>query len=188
MEFHSRVTYDIDCDWKTYVDNYLEGYHVGMVHPELAQVLDVSNYKYEATKLWTLQHSPIQNVGDGANPYGDGSGWAYYFFIFPNLMLNIVPGRVQTNVILPLGGGRCRVIFDYFYEPDALGDAARIKADLDFSDRVQQEDIEICAAVQRGLASGSYERGRYSPSEETALHHFHDQVRAAFRAARERQR
>lgn len=76
MTFQSRVTYDIDCDWKTYVDNYLEGYHVGMVHPELAQVLDVSNYKYEATERWTLQHSPIEDVGEGANPYGKGAGWA----------------------------------------------------------------------------------------------------------------
>ena len=94
-------------------------------------------------------------------------------------MLNIRPGRLQTNRILPLGPGRCRIVFDYYYAQDAAAQA-RMEADRSFSDEVQNEDIGICEAVQRGLASGAYTPGRLNPKRESGVWHFQNLLRAAY--------
>jgi choline monooxygenase len=97
-------------------------------------------------------------------------------------MLNILPGRLQTNRVVPLGVDRCRVEFDSCYPLDDSGEAhARRDADRAFSDDVQREDIAICEDVQRGLASGSYVAGRLNPLRETGVHHFHELLRRAYR-------
>jgi len=104
--------------------------------------------------------------------------------VWPNLMLNVLPGRLQTNVVIPLGPDRCRVVFDYYYADTESAAARRMIAeDLAFSDEVQQEDIAICERVQQGLASGAYRAGRLSPKREAGVHHFQNLVRAAYRRA-----
>src|SRR4051812_31761429 len=46
LRFARRAEYDLACNWKVYVDNFLDGgYHVNTVHPALADVLDYSGYK-----------------------------------------------------------------------------------------------------------------------------------------------
>ena len=109
--------------------------------------------------------------------YGDGE--AFYYFVFPNIMLNILPSRLQSNRIVPLGPGRCHVEFDYFYSPtpEAL---ARVERDQVVTDGVQAEDMGICEWVQKGLASGQYEPGRLSPRREGGVWHFHELLRAVY--------
>ncbi len=175
LQFHSRVTYRVACDWKAYVDNFLEGYHLPLVHPELCKTLDVGAYLTETFARTSLQHSPLRARTDGSI-YGDGD--AFYWFVFPNVMLNVLPGRLQTNVVLPDGPGRCRVLFDFFYADGATDEA--IAADLAFSDAVQQEDVAICEHVQRGLASRGYDRGRFSVDAEAGVHHFQALLKGAF--------
>lgn len=175
MQFHQRVSYDIDCDWKVYVDNYLEGYHVPRVHPALNAALDYRSYATTLGRLHSLQSSPLDSA-----PTLYGSGEALYYWLWPNTMLNCLPGRLQTNRVVPLGTGRCRVEFDFFYAPGA---GHRAEADARFSDEVQREDIGICEAVQRGLASGSYEAGRLNPLRESGVWQFHELLRASYSSA-----
>jgi len=176
--FRRRTSYDIACDWKVYVDNYLEGYHVPHIHPELNRMLDYRSYVTETARWHSLQWSPLESAGD---LYGDGE--ALYYWIWPNTMLNILPGRLQTNRVIPLGPGRCRVEFDFCY-PAAADAAERCARDAEFSDLVQREDVEICEQVQRGLESGSYVAGRLNPRRESGVHHFHELLRQAYRAHR----
>lgn len=174
--FHRRVGYDIACNWKVYVDNYLEGYHVPHIHPELNRMLDYRNYRTQTARWHSLQHSPLESSDE---LYGRGE--ALYYFAWPNTMLNILPDRLQTNRVLPLGADRCRVEFDYCYPADIETPAARHARDHEFSDLVQREDVEICEQVQRGLASGSYDAGRLNPGRERGVHHFHELLREAYR-------
>ncbi len=175
--FDRRVTCEVDCDWKLYVDNYLEGYHVPRVHPGLNALLDYRSYTTTLARWHSLQFSPLESAPDLY-----GAGEALYYFVYPNTMLNILPGRLQTNRVLPAGEGRCRVEFDYAYAATGW-DRTRIEADLAFSDAVQAEDAAICADVQRGLASGSYVPGRLNPAREQGVHHFHELLRESYRAA-----
>jgi hypothetical protein len=77
------------------------------------------------------------------------------------VLLNILPGRLQTNLVVPVDHQNCRVIFEYFYD-DIESKATRRKIDEDiaFADRVRDEDIDIREHVQRGLNSTGYDRGR----------------------------
>lgn len=175
--FHKRFRYEVACNWKVYCDNYLEGYHVPHIHPGLNSLLDYRQYVTETGDWFSYQYSPLQS--DDAL-YGDGD--ALYYFIYPNTTLNLLPGRLQSNRILPLGPERCVVEFDYYYAASDSADAeARKQADHDFAHTVQGEDIGICEHVQRGLASGSYEPGRLNPLRENALFHFHELLRRAYR-------
>ena len=177
MRYLRRDSYDIDCNWKVYIDNFLEGYHLPHVHPGLSKVLDYRAYGTELFPWYSLQSSPLRGGGD---IYGEGD--AFYYHVYPNVMLNIMPGRLQTNRILPLGPGRCRVEFDYYYAQDDKA-MARIAADQAFSDEVQVEDVTICEAVQQGLASGFYEAGRLCPKRESGVWHFQNLLRAAYAGA-----
>jgi choline monooxygenase len=102
-----------------------------------------------------------------------GSGDALYYWLWPNTMLNILPGRLQTNIVEPVSAGRCRVIFDYFYtDPEQARASGTIADDMAYSDKVQQEDIDICELVQRGLGSKAYDKGRFSVERELGVYHF----------------
>jgi choline monooxygenase len=201
MKLFERRTYDMKCNWKTYVDNYLEGYHLPSVHPGLNRELDYNAYVVEPhlPRLlgeergpsgsgqdhnghdrfsgYVRQFSPIR----GAQP-GDTTPRRYheaqehlttdYFWIFPNWMLNCYPDNVSLNIVLPVEPERTLAIFEWYLpEKDHASPAA--KASVEFSDQIQIEDMAICEAVQKNLRSRSYSRGRFSVKQEKGVHAFH---------------
>lgn len=180
MQYVTSKHWDIDCNWKVYVDNYLEGYHLPVVHPGLHKELDYDQYRVEPHRYFSIQHAPLREVhGGNADRFYDPSktdvGEAVYVWLFPNVMLNIYMGQMQTNVVIPLGHDRTRVIFDWYATTPPVTDAE--KAEFTklqrFSDEIQDEDITIVEAVQRNLRSRVYDRGRYSAKRENGVHHFH---------------
>lgn len=180
-KFYKRVTYDVNCNWKVYVDNYLEGYHLPHVHPELCTLLDYQKYVTETREHYSLQYSPFTGK---ENIYASGDGQAFYYFVFPNFMLNILPNRLQTNVVLPLAHNKTRVSFDYYYDDISSPESLKLMAsDLEYSDKIQHEDIVICELVQRGLESMAYDKGRFSVEMEQGVYHFQCMLKRAFRSA-----
>jgi choline monooxygenase len=175
LRFVEHREYEIACNWKVFVDNYLDGgYHVNTVHPGLAGVLDYSQYRTEIAGHTSVQISPLKPADDpavGKVRLGDN---AYYWWVFPNLMLNLYQGVMDTNLVLPLGPDRCRVIFD-FYFAETEGDAAKqfIADSIAVAHQVQLEDLGICEEVQKGLGSRSYSTGRFSVKREAGGYHFH---------------
>ena len=182
MTFSHRDEYVIDCNWKVYMDNYLEGYHLPHVHPGLSKLLDYRSYDTILHQWHSYQFSPLDNPNSNNDINFYGEGKAHYYCIYPNLMLNILPGRLQTNIILPEGVQKTRVIFDYYYHN--LGSEKTnqlINQDRNFSDEIQEEDIIICERVQKGLQSGSYLTGRLCMKRETAVLHFQNLIRMSLR-------
>jgi choline monooxygenase len=176
MKLAARRDWHIDCNWKVYVDNYLEGYHIPIVHPSLMRELDYAQYRTETKSYYSIQHSPIKQTDNPRLRRGDtdADSEAQYFWIFPNLMLNVYPDNYSTNVIVPLGPERTLTIFEwYFLNPNGPDVQQRIQQTVAFSDEIQVEDIAICEAVQRGLRSRTYTSGRYSVKRENGVHHFH---------------
>jgi len=180
MKFAERRDYVIDCNWKVYVDNYAEGYHVPIIHPSLMRELDFQRYRTITRRYYSLQDAPIKAGAESADapqrrysPTAEQSE-ALYFWVFPNLMLNIYPDNLSTNLIVPLGHDKTLTIFEwYFHEVTSAAAKERIKTTVDLSDEVQQEDIWICEEVQKRLKSIAYDRGRYSVRRENGVHHFH---------------
>lgn len=173
MRLAFRRDWTLDCNWKVYVDNYLEGYHIPIVHPGLMKELDYGAYRTETSRSTSRQISPIRK--DAGRLRADAPGdEAAFFWIWPNLMLNVYPDNFSTNLIVPLGPERTLTVFEWFFRESAHADVRlKVEATVAFSDEIQREDIAICEAVQRGLRSRTYARGRFSPKRENGVHHFH---------------
>lgn len=178
-----RRDYELSANWKVYVDNYLEGYHIPIVHPRLFGELDYARYRTETATWWSRQHAPLRpipasgDVAPGASrtywPGTDGEE-ASYHWVFPNLMLNAYQGMLQTNLVIPLGPDRTRVRFEWFAPPPAPTESdARLRELVGFSELVQEEDRTICETVQKNLSSRGAARGRYVIARENGVHHFH---------------
>ncbi|MGZ5033016.1 MAG: aromatic ring-hydroxylating oxygenase subunit alpha [Usitatibacter sp.] len=151
--------YEIHAHWALYVENYLEGFHIPFVHAGLNEIVDYGSYSNEIFRYSNLQ------LAHGK----DGEVAARYWWIFPNLMLNFYPWGLSLNHVEPLGLERTRVAFRSF-----VWDASRLDSGAGAClDRVEAEDEAIVQAVQRGVRSRLYTRGRYSPTRERGVHHFH---------------
>lgn len=135
--------------------------------------MDYSQYRVDTQRWYSSQYAPIRPAREGekrqyADPLEDNR--ALYFWIFPNFMLNVYPDNLSSNLIVPLGQDRTLTIFEWF----TYGGAAEVKPEtIAFSDEIQQEDIRICEAVQKGLSSSFYDKGRFSVRRENGVHHFH---------------
>lgn len=177
MKLFERRTYEMQCNWKTYVDNYLEGYHLPSVHPGLNRELDYNAYTVEPYEHHVRQFSPIRGAQSG-----DATPRRYqqaredlstdYFWIFPNWMLNCYPDNVSLNIVIPVEPERSLAIFEW-YLPEKDHSSPAAKASVEFSDQIQIEDVAICEAVQTNLRSRSYRRGRFSVKQERGVHAFH---------------
>jgi choline monooxygenase len=176
LHWFERRHYSFDCNWKVFVDNYLDGgYHVPYLHKGLDSVLDYSNYMIENGERYCLQWSPIVTEGAEAQTGAVRKGErALYYWIHPNFMINWYDGVMDTNLVVPRGVDQTEVIFD-FYFPDVVSDEARRRnhASVEVGQRIQDEDVAICKSVQRGLNSRAYSAGRLSVRREAGEHLFH---------------
>ncbi len=176
LQFVERRSYTLNCNWKVYVDNFLDGgYHVPHMHKGLNSVLDYTNYTIENVDRCCVQSSPVavdksSEASAAATRKGER---AYYFWQYPNFMLNWYEGYLDTNLVLPLGVDRCEVIFDFYFGDTRESQMPYIRESMSVSERVQQEDIVICDGVQRGLSSRAYQAGRLSVRREAGEHLFH---------------
>ena len=175
MTWVERRVYSLACNWKVFVDNYLDGgYHVPHLHKGLNSVLDYSNYTIENGAHYCLQWSPMASAGaEAATGAVRGGDRARYYWIHPNFMINCYAGAMDTNLVIPRGIDRTDVVFDFYFEDVSPAAGARRRASIEVSERIQSEDVAICESVQRGLASRAYEAGRLSVRREAGEHLFH---------------
>jgi choline monooxygenase len=175
LHYFDRHTFNIDCNWKVFVDNYLDGgYHVPHLHKGLNSVLDYKQYTIENEDRYCLQSSPMvasaEDAATGATRKGDR---AWYFWQYPNLMINCYEGYMDTNLVIPVDVDHCTVIFDFYFGD--ISDASREynEQSVNVGNRVQEEDLGICEDVQRGLKSRAYRAGRLSVRREAGEQLFH---------------
>jgi choline monooxygenase len=175
LHFFDRRIYTLKCNWKVYVDNYLDGgYHVPHAHKGLSSVVKYTRYTIENFKRACLQSSPLDASGAIESSIGaTRQGQAFYLWIYPNFMINAYSGVMDTNLVLPLGVDQCAVIFDYYFTDISAAAGQQHRDSIAVSEKVQDEDMAICDSVQRGLASRAYVAGRLSVRREAGEHLFH---------------
>jgi choline monooxygenase len=166
--------YLVNCNWALYCDNYLEGFHIPFVHRGLAAVIDYGAYRTELFD-WSSVQVGVAASDEAYIPLEPGSPDAgqriagYYFWLWPNTMLNVYPWGISVNIVKPLAVDRTRVSYlTYVWDPATLDHGAGQALD-----RVEREDEAVVESAQRGVRSRLYHRGRYSPTRETGVHHFH---------------
>jgi choline monooxygenase len=158
-----RRTHDIACNWKIYVENYLEGYHIPNVHPGLAAQMDTARYQVTIDGAICFHSAPPRDAG--ASVY-DGV-WA---FALPHLGFNSYgDDGLMLERIVPLGPAATRLVYDY-YMPQALAANAQARQRiLATSAIVTAEDKWICEKVQANIDAGVYDTGILSPKHETGV-------------------
>jgi choline monooxygenase len=187
LKFVERRSYIQNCNWKVYVDNFLDGgYHVPHMHKGLNSVLDYTNYTIENVDRCCVQSSPVAvDVKSEASAANTRKGdRAFYFWQYPNFMLNWYEGYLDTNLVLPMGPDRCEVIFDFYFGDISEENMPYVRESMGVSELVQQEDIVICDGVQRGLGSRAYQAGRLSVRREAGEHLFHRLLAADLKDSR----
>ncbi len=185
LHFFDRRVYTLNCNWKVYVDNYLDGgYHVPHAHKGLSSVIEYTKYTIENFERACLQSSPLSSGSTSESGVAaTRQGRAFYLWIYPNFMINAYEGVMDTNLVLPLGVHRCAVVFDYYFAATSAAAEARHRESIAVSERVQDEDMAVCEAVQRGLGSRAYFAGRLSVRREAGEHLFHRLLHADFTTA-----
>jgi choline monooxygenase len=165
----------IDANWALYCENYLEGFHIPFVHPELNAVIDYAEYETELFFPFSSLQIGISRKGTdsfglpaSSKDYGKQIA-AYYFWVFPNMMFNFYPWGLSVNLVQPLSVDRTRIRFlNYVWKEEkrAVGAGSNL-------DKVESEDEDIVEKVQKGIRSRFYKHGRYSVTKERGTHHFH---------------
>jgi choline monooxygenase len=175
LHYFDRRVYTLNCNWKVYVDNYLDGgYHVPHAHKGLSSVVEYTKYTIENFERACLQSSPLDSSSALDSSIGaTRQGHAFYLWIYPNFMINAYSGVMDTNLVLPLSVNKCAVIFDYYFADTSPAAAQLHRESIAVSEKVQDEDMAICDSVQRGLASRAYVAGRLSLRREAGEHLFH---------------
>jgi choline monooxygenase len=184
LHFFERRTYDIHCNWKVFVDNYLDGgYHVPHLHKGLNSVLDYKQYTIENEDRYCLQSSPMvasdEDAATGTTRKGDR---AWYFWQYPNFMFNCYEGYMDTNYVIPVDADHCTVIFDFYFSDVSESRREYNAESVNVGNRVQDEDLGICEDVQRGLKSRAYGAGRLSVRREAGEQLFHRLLAADLKA------
>jgi len=170
----SSRDYEVRANWALYCENYLEGFHIPFVHPELARTLDQAGYRTELFARSSVQVGVASAGEDALDPPAGHADHgqriaAYYWWLWPCTLLNFYPWGLSLNVIEPLAVDRTRVRFlAYAWDQSRLDRGAGAALD-----HVERQDEAVVESVQRGVASRLYGRGRYSPARETGVHHFH---------------
>ena len=164
-----RNKYIIDCHWALYCDNYLEGFHIPYVHKGLNDDIDWKNYQTEIFDQIVLQKVKSKNSNDVIEYDGNGDMYAYYFFIFPNIMINYYKWGISINIIEPIAKNKTRIKY-MIYNLKGQNVPENSSSSLD---TVESEDQEVVLSVQKGVKSRFYKSGKFSPSMEKGVHYFH---------------
>jgi len=177
IEYRSDLSKDyiVNSHWALYCDNYLEGFHIPFVHNDLNDVLDYEKYDTEIDKFFNLQIGYSKNGDDNIFKFPKSHRdfnkniSAYYYWIFPNIMFNIYPWGISVNIIKPINMNKTKVSFlTYVFDELKLEQGAGSNLD-----KVEREDEFVVEGVNKGLKSRYYNTGRFSPTMEKGVHHFH---------------
>ncbi|MFL5296062.1 MAG: aromatic ring-hydroxylating oxygenase subunit alpha [Phenylobacterium sp.] len=163
-----RRIHRIACNWKTYVENYLEGYHLPMVHPEFDADIVVADYRVEIEGGVVFHSAPPREAGVYS---GD---WAW---LWPNLAINLYRHGFMMERMTPSGPQETQLDYFYVFDP---GRAAELGEMLAVSERVTAQDKQVCEAVRRNLDAGIYAGGVLSPKHEQAVAWFQQRVEQAY--------
>ena len=199
LELAQRKTTERAFNWKLLLENYSENFHTPWVHPQLTW----QQWEYPIVAdgpvvlAWDrplAPQGPVEEALAHATPMDEG--WrrvadtqidevflaGAYFAVFPNLLVSMFPRYLSAFWLGPVAVDRTSVSYVRMWHPEV--DDARRAADLEASEEVAAQDLDICEALQRTASAGIDPRGRLSPQHENGVFHLHELVRRALAGTR----
>lgn len=180
------ITYDLACNWKLIVENFMECYHCAVTHPELSRFVPsfkaglayqqgVGAQFSEGVTSLTVDGTTNRPLLPGLAPQDERT--YYGFVLLPNVFVNLIPDHVVIHVLWPEGPDRTRVTCDWLFDPDVM-----VRPDFDpmdaveFFDLVNRQDWEVCERCQLSMTSRAYRDGGIYAPLETHIRSFNDFV------------
>ncbi|CAF1288634.1 unnamed protein product [Adineta steineri] len=175
LHFNSQY-HLINCNWKTYVENYQEGYHIHGVHPELNKAVQAKQYLVtNKNNTYSIHYAPSRNTENDQEKFL----WVY---IYPNLAINLYEKGYSIEHILPIGKDRTMISYDFFVR--STSDESQMKDRIVEAKQamirtleITNEDKMICEQVQINLDAGIYRPGYLSPTKENGVEFFQNRIR-----------
>ena len=196
IQLVQRDTFDVACNWKTLVDNFLECYHCAPAHRDFVDLVDMDSYRSVTNGIYSSHVSDAARTTDStAYSFTPGdvefgyAGW----FLWPNLTIWIYPGDANVSILQMLPS-ETEMTLEYqdWFAPLGIATPQLKEAMAYQKDVLQPEDIGLCESVQKGLRSHGYDQGRFvvdndrTALSEHAVHHFQLMVANALGADVER--
>ena len=186
LAFAQRDTYNVACNWKVMIDNFLECYHCHTAHRDFVDLVDMKSYRSEPKGIYSSHISnAAKSTENSAYQFEKGdvdfgfAGW----YLWPNLTIWAYPGEPNISVLQMVPDSANRTIeYQDWFVPEGKP-TSQLQDAMDYQkDILQPEDILLCESVQRGLNSRGYNQGRFvvdadrSELSEHAVHHFQQMV------------
>ena len=174
-----RFDYEVAANWKLLFQNYSECYHCAVIHPQLERLSPwdsgrndlrdgpvLGGYSALREGVHRLTTGPDVPFGPLCDVGGEDLRRAYYYTIFPTLLLSLQPDYAMAHVVEPLAVDRTRVVCELLFSPAQMAtpgfDPSGVAA---FWDTTNRQDWRVSELSQRGIASRAYRPGPYARSE-----------------------
>jgi choline monooxygenase len=165
-----QVEFEMRCNWKTYTDNFVEGYHIPGIHPAFHAVIDFSRFEATHGDALVIMTAPQKS----GSIYGGLWLWGW-----PNFTLSVYPGGMNCSRIVPVSENRTRLVYSFFFRDTSAAARERNERTIETNAAIVREDFGICERSQANLQAGIFQRGPLSPKHEVGVRYFHDRVRQA---------
>ena len=170
------ISYEVQANWKLLLENFMECYHCGPMHPELCNLLPGfrSGKTYANGDAATLASTAeaFTMTGRASRPplkglHPEDLRLYYGEVLLPNMLINLLDDHVVIHTIWPEGPDRSRVVCDWLFDPDVMTMPNFDPMDaVELFDIVNKQDWEVCELAQQGMTSKAYKSGGvYVPSE-----------------------
>ena len=175
MQFVRRDIYEVDCNWKVWLENAFENYHVPTIHRKHVDPKQPQNWHFEESDgRWEAMYSRRSIVAHKGLPTLSGlderqAGGLFHVWVAPSLHLVLTASFARYLLYLPEGPNKFRLMVNWTFPKAAIErpDFEEI-VKRDYWDKfaeVFKEDLRIATNVQRGMRSRAFEPGRYSVEE-----------------------
>jgi choline monooxygenase len=165
-----EADFEMAANWKTYTDNFVEGYHVPGIHPAFNAAIDFSRFETTCDRNVVIMRAPQKDQ----SIYG-----GLWLWIWPNFTLSVYPTGMNTSRIVPVGPDRTRLYYNFYFADTGEAGAPARRRTVETNCAIVREDFGICEAAQDNLRAGVFDRGPLSPRHERGVGYFHDLIREA---------
>ncbi|MCT9809759.1 aromatic ring-hydroxylating dioxygenase subunit alpha [Acidovorax sp. Be4] len=194
--------HECNYNWKTFIEVYLEDYHVGPFHPGLGNFVTCDDLQWEFQKEYSVQtvgvapsfgqpgsevykiwHEVLLNYRNGQLPER-GAIWLTYY---PHIMVEWYPHVLTVSTLHPVSPTKTMNMVEFYYpEEIAAFEREFVEAQKAAYMETCLEDDEIAERMDAGrralLARGDNEVGPYQSPMEDGMQHFHEWYRGAMSA------
>jgi phenylpropionate dioxygenase-like ring-hydroxylating dioxygenase large terminal subunit len=196
-QFHSAEVHECAYNWKTFIEVYLEDYHVAPFHPGLSGFVDCGDLRWEFGATHSVQtvgvnhalarpgsdvyrqwHQAVLDRHGGASPaYG-----AIWLTLYPTVMVEWYPQVLVVSSLHPRGPQRTVNLVEFFYPEEVVAfEPEFIAAQQAAYRETMIEDDEIAERMDAGrralMERGDDEVGPYQSPMEDGMQHFHEWYR-----------